>query len=396
MMPDAYVLDLPRSLRRVGQLATGIDRVERAYLREMLTLPLPVFGLVRTPLGYLLLDRKGMEAAQRLLEAGGDLPKASILSRLSRGRREEVARAETALRAQAIGRAVRLGLAGLLKRHLKGGFVYFNVGHSNLDRHVVRSLRRAGGLCHVLIHDTIPLDHPGFQKPGQPERFARKLAAVRDGAHQVICPSITAADGVGAILGAGMPITVAPIGVDVVRADPALLTGSEAPRAPYFVTVGTIEPRKNHAFLLDLWDQMGEAAPRLLICGARGWNNQAVFERLDRMPPDGPIVEHNALPDAALAALVEGAAGALFPTLAEGFGIPPVEARMLGTRVLCNDLPVLQENLAGKATFIPVSEPHLWLDSIHKWGRSDAVRGVSTGFEGPGWQDHFKTVLSLA
>ena len=101
--------------------------------------------------------------------------------------------------------------------------------------------------------------------------------------------------------------------------------------APYFVTLGTIEPRKNHALLLDIWDRFaaeGRDAPHLLLCGARGWNNAAVFARLDAGNP--LVQERPGLSDGEIAALLVHSRGLLFPSLAEGYGLPPIEAAALG------------------------------------------------------------------
>ena len=59
--PTARLLDLTRSLRRVGRVATGVDRVELAYLSHLLTGDAPLYGVARTALGYVLLDRAGMQ-----------------------------------------------------------------------------------------------------------------------------------------------------------------------------------------------------------------------------------------------------------------------------------------------------------------------------------------------
>ena len=61
------LLDITRSLRRADRLPTGIDRVERAYLEQFLQDPDPVFGLCRTPFGYLILDRAGLQDFQNRL-----------------------------------------------------------------------------------------------------------------------------------------------------------------------------------------------------------------------------------------------------------------------------------------------------------------------------------------
>jgi hypothetical protein len=114
---------------------------------------------------------------------------------------------------------------------------------------------------------------------------------------------------------------------------------------------------------------------------------------LDRLRPGSPVQEINGLPDQALAALVQGAAGALFPTHAEGFGLPMVEAHQLGTRVLCNDIATLREILVDRVTLIPVNAPQDWLDTIQRWHTDRPARNKGPATELYTWSDHFKTVL---
>jgi hypothetical protein len=71
---------------------------------------------------------------------------------------------------------------------------------------------------------------------------------------------------------------------------------------PYFVALGTIEPRKNHLLLLNLWRQFapasGPAAPRLVVVGRRGWENENVLDMLERCSAiDGLVRETGPLPD---------------------------------------------------------------------------------------------------
>ena len=60
-MAPARLLDLTRTLRRTGRVATGVDRVELAYLARFLDDDVPLYGLFRTALGYVLLDREGVQ-----------------------------------------------------------------------------------------------------------------------------------------------------------------------------------------------------------------------------------------------------------------------------------------------------------------------------------------------
>ncbi|MGJ8546058.1 MAG: glycosyltransferase [Sulfitobacter sp.] len=394
--PSAHILDISRSLRRAGRLATGVDRVERAYLRGLLGCGVPLFGLARTGFGYVLIGPAQMPAlAARIF---GDVPwgAADFLARLPRGRNDAQQRAEADTRRFAVARTVPPGLGRMLRRHVPRGAGYYNVGHSNLTGRVLRAAQGAGAQVSVLIHDVIPLDFPQYQRPGTVEAFRKKIGVVSGLADRVIYISEATRQAAQAHMPARKPpFVVAHIGVDIAAPRIGEVPKGVQPETPYFITTGTIEPRKNHGFLLDLWAQMGADAPMLLICGNRGWNNEAVFARLDALGAGARVREVAGLSDGALAALTQGAAGALFPSLAEGFGLPPVEALGLGTRCLCNDLPVFTEFLGEKAVYASVSEAYLWINIIKTWANCQITPGDLDNFPSLSWDDHFKIVLRL-
>lgn len=397
-MGQARLLDLTRSLRRAGRVATGVDRVERAYLDRFIKDDVPAFGLMRTAFGYVLLDKSGMRAFQDRLDARAAWGNADLLSRLPRRRNAVLKRAETDARQLCVARCLPSRLRHMLARQLPEGFDYFNVGHSSLTDRVLRSVQYASGKVHVMIHDVIPLEFPQFQRPDTVHPFRNKLRRVGQIADRVIYNSADTqkrAEQRMQAWGRVPPSIVSHLGTITPKPDADALPVGLPPDRPYFVTVGTIEPRKNHAFLLDLWAEMGAAAPPLLICGSRGWNNDAVFARLDALPDDSAVKEVANLSDGALFALMSGSAGTLFPTLAEGFGLPPIEALTVGSRVLCNDLPVLREILGQSATFAPVSEREIWLHTIKSWESSPSEAHSRYRFDGPTWDAHFKVVLRL-
>lgn len=379
---------------------TGVDRVEHAYLSELLSRDAYLHALVRTSLGFLLLDRSGAAALAALAGEQNAAPRAGTLARLLRRSDPARADAEALLRRLAVGRAPVPLLAALLRRRLPAGLRYLNLGHANLTDRVFAAVHAVpGARAGVLVHDVIPLDHPGLTRVGIPEVFARKLAAVGRGADLVIHTTRAGRqrdEAQLARLGRVPPGRVARLGMRRPVPDPGAVPPDLDLSEPYFVVLGTIEPRKNHALLLDLWDSLPPGAgPRLLILGGRGWRNEAVFRRLDALPPASRVVERQGLGDGAVAAILAGARGLLFPSLAEGTGLPALEAASLGVPVLCSDLPELREVMGDYAVYLEATDGYAWhqkIRAMEQSGGPDRDRG--TGFVLPTWEDHFKTTLS--
>lgn len=394
-MAPARLLDLSRLVSRLGKgPLTGVDRVEFAYLSHLLTLDQPLFGLVRTRLGFLLLDHAGMTTLRALVL--GDLPlgRADLLGRLSHRSTPRRAQTEATLRRLCIARAPRPFLGRLL-RHLPRGSGYVNIGHANLTDRSLRAIHKAGLRIAVLIHDTIPLDFPQYCRPETLPEFARKLAAVSRHADLVIHTSQAArslTDRHFARLGRTPAGIVARLGVPAPQPD-----STPPPPAPYFVTLGTIEPRKNHALLLDVWERLPAPRPMLYILGARGWENHAVFARLDALPPDAGVIERHGLTDSAVASLLAGATAFLFPSHAEGFGLPPIEAAACGIPVISSNLPVIHELLADYAVYLDATDVYSWVETITALAQASKTdSGQKRRFDPPSWTEHFKTVLNLA
>lgn len=385
----ARLLDLSRLVSRAGRTLTGVDRVERAYLTAFLDSDVPCFGLVRTQLGYILLGRQGMEAIRA----------ASVDGRLVDG-------ILPILRKRAVGRQPKALLSKMLRKHLPSGTVYVNTGHSNLSKRVIKAVRKLqDARIAILIHDTIPLDFPEYQADGATERFAKFLERACEAADLLIYNSNQTAQDVQRHFKNSMPEgIVAHLGIDFAQPDASELPDGITPAKPYFLTVGTIEPRKAHRVLLDAWEtlqqELGDETPPLLICGSRGWKNEAVFDRLDALPSNGPVQEISGLSDGALASLMEGAAALLFPSYAEGFGLPPAEAAYRNTPIVCNDLPIYREFLSNIPVYAPSGDAKLWYQCVMMAYRNALASEGNENPEAmrwspPTWEAHFERVLPL-
>ena len=117
-------------------------------------------------------------------------------------------------------------------------------------------------------------------------------------------------------------------------------------KRPYLLSVATPEPRKNlgavlHAYI-DLKREGVLREHQLVLAGGNGWKNRLFEKRLDQARSHG-VVTAGYVPDELMPDLYAGADMLVFPSLYEGFGMPVLEARSCGTRVVATDLPELRE-----------------------------------------------------
>jgi glycosyltransferase involved in cell wall biosynthesis len=117
---------------------------------------------------------------------------------------------------------------------------------------------------------------------------------------------------------------------------------------PYFLSVSTLEPRKNLEALIEAFLQMrrtGELEDAgLVLVGKQGWKDQRLVDAVARAKALGaPIVLTGYVPDEWLPALYAGAIAVVMPSLYEGFGMPVMEAKCCGARVVTSDIPEIRE-----------------------------------------------------
>ena len=124
--------------------------------------------------------------------------------------------------------------------------------------------------------------------------------------------------------------------------------------------VSTIEPRKNHVYLLDafdlLWAENTDAA--LCFVGKIGWKNEQLIERIRRHPQLGKrLFMWNDLNDRELEYCYLNARSLLFPSHVEGFGLPLVEAMQRKLPVMASDIPVFREIGGDAMAYFELSDP---------------------------------------
>jgi glycosyltransferase involved in cell wall biosynthesis len=392
------LFDLSRLLSRAGRQATGIDRVELAYGEHLLAGRQQRRFVMMTATGRM--GRLPDDAVEAFLAAvkscwRGAAPAVGARARHLAHR----------LHAEAVLRGERAPCAKLPTNGEKP--VYLLVSHHHLEKTgAIRRLMVRGNARFVcLIHDVIPIDYPEYVRPAEDERHRRRIETAAHLADAIIVASTAVQNALQPYLNRARrapPVLVAPFGVAL----PAAATeGRRLPKPPYFVCVGTIEPRKNHLLLLNLWRRLAaeldDAAPRLILIGRRGWEAENVIDMLDRCSGLGGLVtEYNALGDAAMVRLIQGARALVLPSFVEGFGLPLAEALALGVPVLCSDIPALHEIGGAVPDYLDPLDGAGWRKAILDYAATaspcrEAQRSRLLAWRPTRWTDHFAAIDQL-
>ncbi|WP_308633154.1 glycosyltransferase family 1 protein [Massilia sp. R2A-15] len=236
------------------------------------------------------------------------------------------------------------------------------------------------------LHDALPISHPEWCNPrlrGMKNWLQRKAACKAD---HVIALSHFAIDELVSCFGIDpRRVSVVPCGVDdgwMEEPDAGAVATTlreHGLRAGYYLSVGTLQPRKNVDRVLDAWLELPaalRAERQLVIVGAPGWRCETLVRRLQAAAQNGEnVVWLNALTDgAALRRVYAGAGVFVFPSLYEGFGIPVAEAMAAGVPVIASNSSSLPEVSCGAALEVDPLDTGAILDAMLALARDDALR----------------------
>ena len=143
---------------------------------------------------------------------------------------------------------------------------------------------------------------------------------------------------------------------------------------PYLLSVGTLEPRKNYPFLIDVFDALPGFDGDLVIAGMRGWKTEPILERIAASPRADRIRLADYVADEHLPALYAGAEAFVFPSLYEGFGFPPLEAMAAGIPVIASTGGALPEVLGDAATLCDPHDRDAWVEAVQRCLESTDAR----------------------
>ncbi|ETI59060.1 glycosyl transferase [Sphingobium sp. C100] len=389
------ILDVSRLLSRAFHPApTGIDRVEYVYARELLE-RMPdrlAFAAVHPAGGYY--GRLSSAAVRQFLAFTSAKWRNARTADAVEGK-AAVIRHMFATRPRPVPRATKPR-------------IYLQVSPHHLDDHaqVGAILRAEGARLITLVHDVIPLSHPEYARPQGADEHRKRVRSIDRYASGIIGNSQATIDALAPHMQRGLDgraVRVAHFGAD---APDIFGARNEAlPDRPYFVYISTIEPRKNHLLLLNVWrrlvERLGDAAPLLVLVGRRGWENENVIDILERAEAlRGHVIEAGEVSDNRMQALVAQSRAMLMPSFAEGFGMPVVEALAAGVPVICSDIVAHREVGGDAPDYLDPLDGLGWMRAICAYSRPDSPERVAqiariADWRAPTWRDYFDIVTDL-
>lgn len=282
-----------------------------------------------------------------------------------------------------------------------------NIGHTNIG-----SKKKYDGLKLLfMLYDLIPLEYPEYDD-GPVLSFKKNVNFVLKQADAIICISKDTEGYLHCYAQCNQikklpQISVALLGTEL-RFKKRFGSLPDLPvkhiNHPYFVILSTIGPRKNHIMLLNIWRRIIQdvldknIAPNLIIIGNRGWKYENVANMLEECEViKENVFELNCCSDLELQAYLTNARALLFPSFAEGYGLPLVEALQLGTPVIVSDITVFHELGNDIPEYIDPLDGISWMNMILEYTKPDSIMRAKQieriqGYKVPTWEDHFKIV----
>lgn len=226
----------------------------------------------------------------------------------------------------------------------------------------------------LTVYDTIALRFPEWSKRANTLHYRLLLPASLRKAAAILVPSETTRRDLCRVSPRSEPrIRVIPLGVSpsffAAQAPDRVAALRERLALPprFILFVGQQEPKKNLAGLLEafaLLKREGHVPHQLVIVGRRGWRTAPLQRAIQRLGLDDETRVTGFLPEHDMPLLYAAADLFVFPSLYEGFGLPPLEAMACGIPVVASDRGALAENLAGAACLVSPEDPPALSEAI--------------------------------
>lgn len=176
-------------------------------------------------------------------------------------------------------------------------------------------------------------------------------------------------------------VHVIPNGVDSARFSPGdggleIVRAMGLDRESYFLTVGRIEPRKNHVALLRAWSRLPKPRPILAIVGQHHFQYEDVIRLISELNLEADVRVLDKVSDAQLPAIYRNARGFIYASWAEGFGMPLLEAMASGVPVITSATTALTEVSADAASYVNPADSDSIASAVRALMGESAIRSA--------------------
>lgn len=276
-------------------------------------------------------------------------------------------------------------------------------------RHTLAQFRKDGGHLWFVVHDTLPISHPDWFTAASCVRYRRWIRVCASLADGFLCVSGSVADAMRNLLVQRFGLKKLPelhcisLGSDISGelplAEAAKLSAEVGLDLPQLgnaaIIVGTLEPRKGHAQILDAFEHLwrsGDQIPLILI-GRRGWGTDELQRRIPAHDQFGRLLFWlEDVHDAGLRFAYEHCRMTIVPSFGEGYGLPLDEALAMGSPVLARDIPVFRRHVRPDLAYFPeFTSPDFIAEAIRSF-HATATRSADRG-RLPTWDDTAREVL---
>ena len=247
--------------------------------------------------------------------------------------------------------------------------MYSNWG-DDIRRQNYEKSRTSGARVYHFVHDVIPLDYPQFFTSNHVQIYKDSLLNTLKPADGFITNSAYTSSAlkaaaqkyynidINALPTCEIPINKTTLPTSVTLNEVREKLKSLAAEPHIYLVVGTIEPRKNHHYILDAFELVWKDDPSipLILVGKQGWNNADIIERICKHKMYGKsLYWFNDASDNELVYLYKNVSGIIMASIVEGFGLPIIEAQTLGCKTILSDIPVFRE-VGGNSLFFDLSK----------------------------------------
>lgn len=237
----------------------------------------------------------------------------------------------------------------------------------------------------ITIHDIISILFPENIPFASRMFYSKWMPFTYHKANQIITISQSTKNDITRVLKIPQEkITVIPLAVDEKFEQPIKLEEVGRVRQKYglpkeyILHIGTLEPRKNLKFLIDVFNDVIKSEKNvdlnLVITGKKGWYYEGLFERVRELGLEKKVIFTGYVDELDKPAIYKGAKIFAFPSVYEGFGLPPLEAMASGVPVISSDTSSMGEVIGDAGILLPPNDAERWSKAIGRLNNDEGLR----------------------